>query len=34
MIDFFDLYLGGDQAAAASLAAVGNQPGFMTLESG
>ena len=33
-IDFFDLYLKGDQAAAASLAAVGNQPGFMTLQQG
>ncbi|HEX5587621.1 MAG TPA: hypothetical protein VFZ17_09950 [Acidimicrobiia bacterium] len=33
-VDFFDLYLKGDQAAAAGLAAVGNQPGFMTLQSG
>ena len=34
MIAFFDLYLKGDQAAAARLDTVGNQPGFMTLQQG
>ena len=29
-----DLHLKGDQAAAARLDAVGNQPGFMTLQKG
>jgi len=34
MIAFFDLHLKGDQAAAARLDTVGNQPGFMTLQKG
>ena len=34
MIAFFDLHLKADQAAAARLDAVGNQPGFMTLQKG
>jgi len=33
-VDFFDLYLKGNQAAAAALDTVGNQPGFMTLQKG
>ena len=34
MIAFFDLHLKGDQAAAARLETVGNQPGLLTLQKG
>jgi predicted dienelactone hydrolase len=33
-VAFFDLYLKGDASASARLDAVGNQPGFMTLQKG